>query len=211
MNLQIESSGGRRDLPVRNGAHGAHPAAKHRVAGDLDIALFRGVRRGDRFAHHRDRGCGYGAFIVPGLVMMMLLTQSVANASFGIYFPRFTGTIYELLSAPISFLRSCSAMSARQRPSRSSSELIILATAGLFVSLRIDHPVWTLVFLRADGSDLQPARLHHRHLGRRIREAAGRAAAGHHAAELPRRQLLFDQGSAAGLAGRSRSSTRSSI
>ena len=65
-------------------------------------------------------GVTYGAFIVPGLIMLTLLTQSVANASFGIYFPRFTGTIYELLSAPVSYSRSCSAMSARPRPSRSS-------------------------------------------------------------------------------------------
>ena len=64
-------------------------------------------------------GVPYGAFIVPGLVMMMLLTQSTANASFGIYFPKFVGTIYELLSAPISFSRSCSATSARPPPSRS--------------------------------------------------------------------------------------------
>ena len=66
-------------------------------------------------------GVSYGAFIVPGLIMLSLLTQSISNASFGIYFPRFTGTIYELLSAPVSFSRSSSAMSARPRRSRSSS------------------------------------------------------------------------------------------
>jgi ABC-2 type transport system permease protein len=66
-------------------------------------------------------GVSYGAFIVPGLIMLSLLTQSISNASFGIYFPRFTGTIYELLSAPVSASRSCSATSARRPPSRSSS------------------------------------------------------------------------------------------
>jgi ABC-2 type transport system permease protein len=74
-------------------------------------------------------GVSYGAFIVPGLIMLSLLTQSISNASFGIYFPKFTGTIYELLSAPVSPSRSCSATSARRRPSRSCSGLIILATA----------------------------------------------------------------------------------
>ena len=66
-------------------------------------------------------GVSYGAFIVPGLIMLSLLTQSISNASFGIYFPKFTGTIYEILSAPISLLEIVSAMSARPRPSRSSS------------------------------------------------------------------------------------------
>ena len=92
-------------------------------------------------------GVAYGAFIVPGLIMLMLLTQSTTNASFGIYFPRFAGTIYELLSAPISFLRSCSAMSARPPTKSIILGLIILATAGLFVPLRIAHPVWMLAFL----------------------------------------------------------------
>ncbi len=93
------------DLPLRDGAHRAHHLAEHRLAGALDLALFRGVRRGDRLAHHADRGRPYGAFIVPGLIMLMLLTQSTMNASFGIYFPRFIGTIYEILSAPVSALR----------------------------------------------------------------------------------------------------------
>jgi hypothetical protein len=91
------------DLLLRDGAHGPHALAEHRVAGDLDLALFRRLRRGHRLAHPGDRRRPYGAFIVPGLIMMMLLTQSVMNASFGIYFPKFVGTIYELLSAPISF------------------------------------------------------------------------------------------------------------
>jgi ABC-2 type transport system permease protein len=92
-------------------------------------------------------GVAYGAFIVPGLIMMMLLTQSVANASFGIYFPRFTGTIYELLSAPISYLEIVLGYVGAAATKSIILGLIILATAGLFVSLRIDHPIWTLVFL----------------------------------------------------------------
>ena len=72
------------------------------IAGDHDVALFRRLRRRDRLAHQQVDGVSYGAFIVPGLIMLSLLTQSISNASFGIYFPKFTGTIYEILSAPLS-------------------------------------------------------------------------------------------------------------
>jgi len=92
-------------------------------------------------------GVRYGAFIVPGLIMLTLLTQSVANASFGIYFPRFTGTIYELLSAPISFLEIVLGYVGAAATKSIILGAIILATAGLFVSLKIAHPVWMLVFL----------------------------------------------------------------
>jgi ABC-2 type transport system permease protein len=92
-------------------------------------------------------GVRYGSFIVPGLMVMMLLTQSVANASFGIYFPRFTGTIYELLSAPISFFEVVLGYVGAAATKSIILGLIILATAGLFVPLRIDHPIWMLVFL----------------------------------------------------------------
>src|SRR5207245_5284610 len=92
-------------------------------------------------------GVSYGAFIVPGLVMLMLLTQSVANASFGIYFPRFTGTIYELLSAPVSYLEIVTGYVGAAATKSVILGLIILATAGLFVPLRVAHPVWMLVFL----------------------------------------------------------------
>ena len=78
-----------RDLQVRDGAHLAHAASEHRVAGDLDLALFRRVRRGDRRrASSEIDGVSYGAFIVPGLIMLSLLTQSISNASFGIYLPK---------------------------------------------------------------------------------------------------------------------------
>jgi ABC-2 type transport system permease protein len=92
-------------------------------------------------------GVSYGAFIVPGLIMMMLLTQSTANASFGIYFPRFTGTIYELLSAPISSMEIVIGYVGAAATKSIVLGLIILATSGLFVPIRIDHPVAMLVFL----------------------------------------------------------------
>ena len=89
----------------------------------------------------------YGAFIVPGLVMMTLVTQSVMNASFGIYFPRFVGTIYELLSAPISYIEIVLGYAGAAASKSIILGLIILATAGLFVPLRIAHPGWMLAFL----------------------------------------------------------------
>jgi ABC-2 type transport system permease protein len=92
-------------------------------------------------------GVAYGMFIVPGLIMLTLLTQSVANASFGIYFPRFTGTIYELLSAPISFFEIVLGYVGAAASKSIILGLIILATAGLFVPLRIAHPAWMLAFL----------------------------------------------------------------
>jgi ABC-2 type transport system permease protein len=92
-------------------------------------------------------GVPYGAFIVPGLIMLTLLTQSVANASFGIYFPRFTGTIYELLSAPISYLEIVVGYVGAAATKSIVLGLIILATAWLFVPLRIAHPFWMAGFL----------------------------------------------------------------
>jgi ABC-2 type transport system permease protein len=92
-------------------------------------------------------GIPYGAFIVPGLVMIMLLTQSTANASFGIYFPKFVGTIYELLSAPISFIEIVLGYVGAAASKSIILGLIILATAGLFVPLQIDHPLWMIAFL----------------------------------------------------------------
>jgi len=89
----------------------------------------------------------YGAFIVPGLIMMMLLTQSTMNASFGIYFPRFVGTIYEILSAPISAFEIVVGYVGAAATKSIILGLIILATSWLFVPVRIDHPVWMLTFL----------------------------------------------------------------
>ena len=92
-------------------------------------------------------GVSYGAFLVPGLIMLMLLTQSVMNASFGIYFPRFTGTIYEVLSAPVSFVEIVIGYVGAAATKSIVLGLIILVTAGLFVPLHIEHPVWMLAFL----------------------------------------------------------------
>jgi ABC-2 type transport system permease protein len=92
-------------------------------------------------------GVSYGAFIVPGLMMLSLLTQSISNASFGIYFPRFTGTIFEILSAPISHVEIVLGYVGAAASKSIILGAIILLTAGLFVPLRIEHPVWMLVFL----------------------------------------------------------------
>jgi ABC-2 type transport system permease protein len=89
----------------------------------------------------------YGSFIVPGLIMMMLLTQSATNASFGIYFPKFVGTIYELLSAPVSFYEIVLGYVGAAATKSIVLGLIILATAGFFVPIRIAHPFWMLAFL----------------------------------------------------------------
>jgi ABC-2 type transport system permease protein len=89
----------------------------------------------------------YGAFIVPGLIMMTLLTQSVMNASFGIYFPRFVGTIFEILAAPISAFEIVLGYVGAAATKSIILGLIILATAGLFVPLRIEHPLMMLAFL----------------------------------------------------------------
>ena len=92
-------------------------------------------------------GISYGAFIVPGLIMLSVLTQSLSNASFGIYFPKFTGTIYELLSAPISYAEITVSYVGAAATKSIVLGLIILATAWLFVPLRIEHPWWMLLFL----------------------------------------------------------------
>jgi ABC-2 type transport system permease protein len=92
-------------------------------------------------------GVRYGAFIIPGLIMLSLLTQSVANASFGIYFPKFTGTIYELLSAPITTTEIVLGYVGAAASKSLLLGLIILATARLFVAFGIAHPVWMLAFL----------------------------------------------------------------
>src|SRR5688572_22424376 len=92
-------------------------------------------------------GVSYGAFIVPGLIMLTLLTQSVANASFGIYFPRFTGTVYELLSAPISPFEIVLGYVGAAATKSIILGLIILATAAFFVPLEIAHPFWMVGFL----------------------------------------------------------------
>jgi ABC-2 type transport system permease protein len=92
-------------------------------------------------------GVSYGSFIVPGLIMLTLLTQSISNASFGIYFPRFTGTIYELLSAPVSYVEIVLSYVGAAATKAIMLGLIILGTAALFVPLHILHPLWMILFL----------------------------------------------------------------
>jgi len=92
-------------------------------------------------------GVPYGAFIVPGLVMLSLLTQSIFNASFGIYFPKFTGTIYEILSAPVSALEIVIGYVGAAATKSIVLGLVILATATLFVPIQIRHPFWMIAFL----------------------------------------------------------------
>jgi len=92
-------------------------------------------------------GVPYGSFIVPGLIMLSLLTQSISNASFGIFFPKFTGTIYEVMSAPISFLEILIGYVGAAATKSLIIGVIILFTAGFFVELEIKHPVWMVAFL----------------------------------------------------------------
>ena len=92
-------------------------------------------------------GVSYGAFIVPGLTMLLLLTQSVMNASFGIYFPRFTGTIYEVLSAPISSMEIVLGYVGAAATKSIILGIAVLVTASFFVPLQIAHPFWMVSFL----------------------------------------------------------------
>jgi len=114
------------------------------ISTSLYFVVF-GAAIGARIQHVE--GISYGAFIVPGLIMLSLLTQSISNASFGIYFPRFTGTIYELLSAPISYLEIVVSYVGAAATKSVILGAIILATATLFVPLKIVHPLWMLLFL----------------------------------------------------------------
>ncbi|MBD8901896.1 ABC transporter permease [Methylobacterium sp. WL19] len=114
------------------------------IATSLYFVVF-GAAIGSRMASVD--GIAYGAFIVPGLIMLSLLTQSIANASFGIYFPRFAGTIYEILSAPVSPFEIVLGYVGAAASKSILIGLIILATAALFVPLRIEHPLWMAAFL----------------------------------------------------------------
>ncbi len=114
------------------------------VSTSLYFVVF-GAAIGSRISHVE--GVSYGTFIVPGLVMLSVLTQSISNASFGIYFPKFVGTVYEILSAPISYFEIVLGYVGAAATKSIILGLIILATAGLFVPLHILHPVWMLAFL----------------------------------------------------------------
>lgn len=114
------------------------------ISTSLYFVVF-GAAIGSRITHMD--GINYGAFIVPGLIMLSLLTSSVTNASFGIYFPKFVGTVYELLSAPVSSFEAVLAYVGAAATKSMILGLIILATATAFVSLHILHPLWMLLFL----------------------------------------------------------------
>ena len=92
-------------------------------------------------------GISYGAFIIPGLIMLTLLTESISNASFGIYFPKFTGTIYEILSAPVSYVEIVLGFVGAAATKSIILGVIILATARVFIDFHISHPLWMIVFL----------------------------------------------------------------
>jgi ABC-2 type transport system permease protein len=132
------------DLQIRNGPDLEDGDAKHHCPGDFDGPVF-GAAIGSRM--QEVGGVSYGAFIVPGLIMLSLLTQSVANAAFGIYFPKFTGTIYELHSAPVSYIEIIVSYVGAAATKSIILALIILATAAMIVPLSIEHPVWMVVFL----------------------------------------------------------------
>ncbi|MGN8157605.1 ABC transporter permease [Salinisphaera sp. SWV1] len=93
------------------------------------------------------QGVSYGAFIVPGLIMLSLMTQGISNASFAIYFPKFIGTVYELLSAPVSFVEIVTSYVGAAATKSAVLGLIILATSTMFVSIHIAHPFWMVTFL----------------------------------------------------------------
>ncbi|HUN95978.1 MAG TPA: ABC transporter permease [Bradyrhizobium sp.] len=114
------------------------------VSTSLYFVVF-GSAIGSKITHVE--GVSYGTFIVPGLIMLSVLTQSIANASFGIYFPKFVGTIYEILSAPISYFEIVLGYVGAAATKSVILGLIILATASLFVPLKIYHPLFMLMFL----------------------------------------------------------------
>ena len=145
-------------------------------------------------------GVSYGAFIVPGLIMLMLVTQSVANASFGIYFPKFTGTIYEILSAPVSYIEIVIGYVGAAATKSIVLGLIVLATAGLFVPLRIEHPVWMVIFLVLTAVTFSLFGFLIGIWADGFEKLQVDSAAHPDAADLPRRQLLLHQRSASHLA-----------
>ena len=132
-------------LPVRDGAHLPHAGAIDPRPGDLDLALFRGLRRGHRLAHHRDRwGHLWRLHRARAHHADDPDSDRVSNGSFGIYFPKFLGTIYELLSAPVSAFEIVLGYVGAAASKSILLGVIVLATAGFFVPIRIDHPIWML-------------------------------------------------------------------
>ena len=154
-------------------------------------------------------GVPYGAFIVPGLIMLSLFTTSISNASFGIYFPKFTGTIYELLSAPISFVEMIIAYVGAAATKSIILGLIILGDGRVLRAGAHRPPALDGGVPAPDRGHLQRVRLRDRHLGQGLRAAAVHPDADRDAADLPGRRVLFDRHAAADLAhGRARQPRR---
>jgi ABC-2 type transport system permease protein len=114
------------------------------ISTSLYFVVF-GSAIGSQFANLE--GVSYGAFIVPGLIMLMLLIQSISNASFSIYFPKLIGTIYQVLSAPVSYIEIVLGYVGAAASKSVILGLIVLLTSAFFVELRIEHPIWMIVFL----------------------------------------------------------------
>ena len=120
-------------------------------------------------------GVSYGAFIIPGLIMLSLLNESISNASFGIYMPKWAGTIYELLSAPVSYVEVVIGYVGAAATKSVMLGVLILATARAVRAVRDRAPAVDGGLPGADRGHLQPVRFHHRPVGRRLPEAAGRS------------------------------------
>jgi hypothetical protein len=150
-----------------------------------------GTAIGSRMGHIG--GVSYGAFIIPGLIMLSLLNESISNASFGIYLPKWSGTIYELLSAPVSYVEVVIGYVGAATTKSVMLGVLILVTARLFVPYQIAHPLWMAAFLLLTA-------VHHWAVGGRLPETAGDSADGGHAADLSRRCVLLDQHVAAAVA-----------
>ncbi len=153
-------------------------------------------------------GVSYGAFIIPGLIMLSLLNESISNASFGIYMPKWAGTIYELLSAPVSYVEVVIGYVGAAATKSLMLGLLILVDRAAVRAVRNRAPAVDALLPGADRGDLQPVRFHHRAVGRRLPEAAGDPADGGHPADLPGRRVLLHQHAAAVLAEDRRCSTR---
>ena len=145
-------------------------------------------------------GVSYGSFIVPGLIMLMLLTQSVTNAAFGIYFPRFVGTIYEILSAPVSAFEIVLGYVGAAATKSIVLGLIILATSFLFVPIHIAHPFWMLGFLVLTAVSFSLFGFILGIWAEGFEKLQIVPLVDHHAADVSRRHILFDPRTAAVLA-----------
>ena len=144
-------------------------------------------------------GVSYGAFIVPGLIMLSIMTESISNSSFAIYFPKFTGTIFELLSAPIFLCRSAAGIRRGRGDQVGHHRFDHIGDGEFFVTIEIAHPAVMLLFLVLTCI-VQPVRIYPRRLGRRLGETDDCADSRHHAADVPRWHVLLDQHAATGLA-----------